>query len=444
MRTVHIRRTGLVAALALAVVAYPRVVSAQGQQPQPTRPSNAVFRGAVTAPHDTLGLTMSLYGAHDDELRGADQSGVSQTPAGGGPFGGLDSSVNYSPARRGRRFSFNFQGSSSLRYYAQQGRFVAAGQSVGVGTTTQLARTVSLQTRGGVSYLPYFDFSLLPDMTEPTGPEVPARIRDNTLATRRTLSYDGGVDLTHSPNERTSLVFRYAARSTQLLDEGQSAVDMTTSAGLNRQLGRRLAASVTYVHRDSQGQRGTGDGSARVDDVELGLDRSWARSPTRRTDFSLTLGPSAIEQRGRRAYRVFGGATLSHPFGRSWSLRALYRRGVTFLDGVSAPFLSDSTTLALSGLLTRKLETSFSVGAVRGDLGFDSGIGSTTPYDTYSGSARMRYALGRTFATYAEYVYNFSRYSAASGLAGINRSGIRVGLSAYVPLMREPAPRGAR
>jgi len=158
---------------------------------------------------------------------------------------------------------------------------------------------------------------------------------------------------------------------------------------------------------------------------------------------TLTLGPSIVEQAGRRRTRLIGGVGLDHPFGRSWSMRASYRRGLTFLEGAAQPFLSHSGALELDGLLTRRLEVSVSLGAVLGDIGLDS-TASATGYDTYSAATRMRYALNSRFALYGEYLYNRSLYSLDNGLPGIDRSGVRVGINAYLPLMSEPAPRRGR
>jgi hypothetical protein len=121
----------------------------------------------------------------------------------------------------------------------------------------------------------------------------------------------------------------------------------------------------------------------------------------------------------------------------------VYRRGVTFLEGTGQPFMSNSAAFDIHGLLTRRLEASFSVGAVRGDLGLDVATAATA-YDTYSASTRLRYALGSRFALYGEYLYNRSLFSVDTGMPGIDRTGLRLGLNAYVPLMREPQPRSGR
>lgn len=410
-------------------------------QPAPQRPFTGLFRGAPAIPQDTVSLMVSGYGGYDNDRAQAEGSGEALDRAGNGPYSGVDLDLAYTPVQRGR-VSFNARGTTSLRYYTRIEDFSAATQTASGGTSIQLSPRVVLQARGGVAYTPYFDYTALPGMEDPVpGTEVPPRIPDNTLTTRRVLTYDGGVDLTHAPSDRTSFSFRYAARSTELLDEGQNSYDHLGSVGFSRRLNRRTAMRVAYVFRNGQNQVGTADRSVRVNDVEFGIDRDWARSPTRRTTFAFSVGPSVVEQFGQRFYRGFGGMSLTHPFGRSWNLRANYRRGVQFIDGTARPFFSDSGTVTLSGLVTRRLDLSMSVGAVLGDLGLEGGA---TPYDTYSASTRFRYGISRTWALYGESLYNYSTYSDNTGQPGLDRLSLRFGITLYVPLLEERVRGGNR
>jgi hypothetical protein len=402
---------------------------------QPRRRTNAVFQGAETARHDTLALNSSLNAGYDDAVRGGAGQGDTFESSPGGWFTGLDLDLTYAPLARGRA-SFDFHGASSTRYYTAQSQLAAASQSVGAGTQVRLSRTTTFQARGGAAYTPYFDFTTLPEMEQPDPVQVPVRVRDNTLATRRVLTYDGGADVTHAPSDRTSMTLRYAARRTELLDEARNSFDTTISGAFSRRLGRRLSTHVTYSHRDGENLVEDVQEPIRVDDLEVGLDRQWARSPTRRTMVSFLVGPSVIRQHNERFVRAFGGASLAHGFARSWNVRALYRRGITFVEGNAQPFLSQTATVGLSGLLTRHLDTTLSAGAVLGDIGFE---GTPTAYDTFSGTAQARYAINRSFAMYGEYVYNYSKYSSGANGPGINRSGFRAGLTAYWPIVQERA-----
>ena len=133
---------------------------------------------------------------------------------------------------------------------------------------------------------------------------------------------------------------------------------------------------------------------------------------------------------------------MTHPFSRSWSLRAFYRRGVTFLDGTDQPFLSNSMSVGLAGLVTRRLDVSVTAGAILGDIGLEAGVAAgATPYDTYTGSSRVRFGLTNSMALFAEYLATYSRYNSGIPVAtGLNRGGLRFGLNLYVPIVRDAPP----
>jgi hypothetical protein len=102
-----------------------------------------------------------------------------------------------------------------------------------------------------------------------------------------------------------------------------------------------------------------------------------------------------------------------------------------FLDGTAQPFIANSLSAGLSGLLTRRLDVSVTAGAILGDIGLE---GATATYDTYSGSSRIRFGLTRSTALYAEYLANYSRVNSGP-TSGVNRGGVRFGLNLYVPIV---------
>jgi hypothetical protein len=401
----------------------------------PPRPFAGLFRGAPTAPQSTLAVLFYGYGGYDNDrsLRG-DESPV----VGNGPYSGFDADLSYAPPQRGT-VNFDARATTSLRYYTDVSDAVAASQLGSLGISVLFSPRVTLLARGGASYTPYFDYVTLPGMDEPLpGVDVPSRIPDGTLETRKLVSYDGGLDFNHATTDRTSYALRYAVRLSELLDENQRATDQTVSASLSHRFGRRTSGRLAYVHRAGQYRAGALDRPVRVDDVEFGLDKTIARSPTRQSTISVTVGPSFVEQQGQRLVRAFGGLAVTHPFARSWSTRAQYRRGVQFVANSERPYFSDSATVSISGLVSRRVDVSGSFGAVLGDLGLEGGV---TPFDTYSASARVRYGVTRTLAVYGEYLWNYSTYSDDSATAALDRSGVRFGLTWHVPLSSEREPR---
>lgn len=411
-----------------------QTLTTPAQPQQPNRQGAAVFGGAQRPQRDIVALSVSLYGAYDQPLlaSGEEDPGLAGL-ANGGPFSGLDGRLTITPALDGR-FRFGAEANTGMRYYGQLSELVASSQAVSAGATFQITRQTAINGRGGFSYTPYFDFATAADL-DPTVPDGPGRLPDDALASRRTRAYEGSFDLTHTVAERTSYTLRYAARQTELIGEPQSSLDTTISGVMSRRFGRRTTTRVNFSHRDGEFTRGDVRTPVKLDDLEFVLDREWARSPTRRTTFTFSLGPSRVDYAGRELYRAFGGAGVRHPLGRSWDLRANYRRGVNFLESTARPMLSDSAVVSVSGLLTRRVDLSLSAAAVRGEVGIDA---TGASYDSYAGTVALRYAMTRSLALSADYLYNFQQFSEQTATAsGRRRSGVRVGLSWYVPIVQQ-------
>jgi hypothetical protein len=417
---------------------YAPVSFAQSQTP---RPSGGVYGGAGPTPRDRVAATVSVYGAEDTQLTGAaDPNSLQGVPI-DEPYTGTDIGLSFIPSRRGS-VDFDFRGSSGVRYYPGLSETQASTQSASAGIAAQLTRRTALQTRGGFSYSPYLEYSQ-PAGLDPNAPVAPERIRDNRVATRRVMSYDGSVNYTYAPSNRTSMTLLSGIRHTELLDESQTSLDTMLSAGFNRRLSRTSAARVNYTFRDGGYTLDSETTPVRTHDVEFGYDLNLAHSATRRTAISFSGGPSFVSYQGRQSARAFGGVSLTHPLSRDWNLRASYRRGVTFLDGTDQPFLSDSLSVGLAGLVTRRLDVSVAAGAILGDIGLDAGAATTTPtaYDTYTGSGRVRFGLTNSIALFGEYLATYSRFNNLDRVApGLNRGGLRFGLSLYVPIVRDPPP----
>ena len=128
-------------------------------------------------------------------------------------YSGTDVGLSYIPSRRGA-VDFDFRGASGFRYYPGLSEAAAATQSATAGVGIALTRRTALQTRGGFSYSPYLDYSQPAGLDE-NAAAAPERIRDNRVATRRIVTYDGSVNYTYQPSNRTSMSFLYGLRRTR-------------------------------------------------------------------------------------------------------------------------------------------------------------------------------------------------------------------------------------
>jgi hypothetical protein len=133
--------------------------------------------------------------------------------------------------------------------------------------------------------------------------------------------------------------------------------------------------------------------------------------------------------------------------GRTWAVSGGYRRGIAFVEGFGEPFYSDAATVGVGGLVGRRARVTAAGGFSTGAIGFPPGDGSQ--FTTYTASADFQYALNRMLAAFAEYVYYHYRFGRDVALpAGQSpdaaRSGFRVGLTLWMPLLTRGAADAAR
>jgi hypothetical protein len=133
-----------------------------------------------------------------------------------------------------------------------------------------------------------------------------------------------------------------------------------------------------------------------------------------------------------------GQASIAYDFARLWKVSAIYRRGVDYVAGFSAPISADRVSTSLSGLLSRRVDILASAGYSNGE----SALNLQGPaFDTYTGDVRLRYALTRKFAVYVEYLYYFYDSRGGTPIApgissGLERKSVRTGLTLRVPAVR--------
>jgi hypothetical protein len=184
--------------------------------------------------------------------------------------------------------------------------------------------------------------------------------------------------------------------------------------------------------------------------VNIGVDYNRRLSASRHLTFGVLVGssttilpesalpesPESLGSGDQYYHRMSGQLMLGYEFARTWKADAIYRRGIDYVAGLMEPISADRFTANVEGLLTRRIDVLASAGYSNGV----SALSQTSTFNTYTGDLRLRYALTRTFAAYAEYLYYFydSRGSTpvAPGISsGLERKGIRTGLTLRVPAL---------
>ena len=191
----------------------------------------------------------------------------------------------------------------------------------------------------------------------------------------------------------------------------------TVGAKLSRALSRTSAVSAGYEYSIAETGVGVITKSHRA---TMGVAYTPPLSVTRRAMFRIDVSTSVFESpasaptgfaptaTARRLYPLQGEAGVEYPFRLKWRAGASYRRSVDNLPGLSGPMVANGARINLNGVIGRRVDVSVSglYASTQSAL-----VPGANHFGTYSGEARVRYALSRTFAVYSEYFhysYDFS------------------------------------
>jgi hypothetical protein len=460
----HLTNTLVVCALAALVVPAAAlgqdVAASPAQQPAAQAPSDRPlpeqvrrpFRGLFGAPADparsrqSLTMTLSAFGAYDDDLLAAD----SGAPVGAsadqqhGWYSGATAGIVY--ARRGDRVWGGLQGDAAVNHYPSLHETTTMYRAGGT-LSTQVARRTTLAIAADEVYAPQYRLGLFANPSALTGEADPFSTVITDLDLFRSSAYrtSAQASLSQGLGRRTSLDVFYAFNNVNYLDNEFDYSSQTAGLRFSRRVTQNLGFHAGYGYSTAS-YRQQDLAQRRIHNIDVGVDYGRALSVSRRTTLTFSTGSAAVAQGnkftdsadGRFAYRFIGSANLRHEIGRTFSANVGYRRSVDFHEGFNEPFLSDAVTASYGGLLSRRLEFNSSADYAIGSVGLghvDNG------YSSASASAGLKYALSRKLAVYGRYVYYRYHFDSAVALdprfvPALDRQGVRVGLTASFPILR--------
>lgn len=441
----------LVVRLVLAMAAcsaLPALVHAQ--EPQTRRPVRGWFGSGRTGPGE--GQALTLTGRVFETFDGQQDTS----------YPGLQAGIRYD--RKSRSRSFYVNADTSSQHFAGYGGLSTVSHDVAAGFATSLGRRTRLRVQTSVGTSPFYLVTVFPRrapaestlLAESTLVAESTPVAESTamlesasdyaLFRRKTNSLTSALAVTHSLGRHTSVTFDYGLGQSHTDDTEFSA--RSVKASFNQYLGRYTIARAGYGRRmvDRQGLSANEPGVAASHDIDLGIDYNRPLSLSRRTTMMITTGSSIVPaeagvptQSGAH-YRLLGTASLNRAMGRTWNAALSYGRNLEFVETFTEPLLSDNVALSLQGSFSRQLNVALSAGLSKGSVGFAAGD-PANGYGTYSGSARLRWAINRLVSTYGEYVtYGHAFGSDVQVPLGfgrdVKRSEIRVGLTVWAPLVR--------
>jgi hypothetical protein len=215
--------------------------------------------------------------------------------------------------------------------------------------------------------------------------------------------------------------------------------NQSVGGGYTHRLTQHATFRANYQHAVARFDVNSAEAATVMDDLDIGVAYNRPISRTRRTTIGFSVGSAAVQSAGNRAQRAVGDATLNHQMGRTWNANITYQRGVRLVQGLDGPVFAGSVAVNLHGSLSRRLDVHANAAYTNGELGIVTT--RTNDFDTYTASARLRYALTRLLAVYGEYVAYQYVFSDSANLPvgfpnNVHRAGIRAGLTMWVPLYR--------
>jgi hypothetical protein len=403
---------------------------------------NSVPRGSLfgsgpsSASRSNLDVMASVSQARDSEPPPELRSAI---PQGGPQSAGYSSMFVATADYERKRFRFDLNGSAvtALRYFQRLDRVSMVGSNAALGGTFRLARQAKLELTQDAAYSPSYLFRLFPTVaplevgdSAPTAPDYRVdETRSYAFDTR--LRFDVG-----SPRgNRIELSAERRTTDFQGVVERPDLEIVTGGAKWSYGVGRTGSLSGEYEFR--KGEFGYG-GRGTEQRLRVGGVFTPALSQTRRATVRFNVAPSAIEIPESALYvgatgtlfKFEADGAVEYPFLRSWSVGGSYRRGVEYIAVLQEPVFRDAVRLALAGLVGPRIDVSASAGSSVGESVFSR---DTQRFDTYTGTARARYGVTRSFALYGEYLYYFYNFHGQTTLSDdlpnrFEQHGVRAGV----------------
>jgi hypothetical protein len=442
--------------------------------PRARGPYRGLFGGNALDPNrkQSLDATFSLFGGYDDDV-----SNTSNPGAGGGG-GGLSpgdplaqASSSYFGGGANLRYqrnvvdraSFMAGANVSSSYYADLDDLLATSYGGFANVSWRITPRTGLTASQSFYFSPFFSYAVFPRPGVPEVMDAPPPVRfDTRVVGQDNYNYTTYLTISRDTSKRSTLSAAVNYNRTDFAQGGESEYrdSQYWSAGARwtYRMSQNASARLGYTYRTGNyAVRATETSPAAdlaVHDIDVGIDYARALSFSRSTKFSFSTGTVAYQAVGGEVpgnsqdfrFNFIGSARLTHEIGQSWLAALTYQRSLQLVNGFSAPFLTDAVTGSLGGFLGSRSRL-----LVQGGLNWGSyGYGYATPGGR-TGDRRTRttyvtpsfqFALTSYLALDASYFYYWYEFDEGAAplpegfLPRYDRQGFRVGLSAWVPLLR--------
>jgi hypothetical protein len=368
---------------------------------------------------DRFNFLGDIAEGYETELPPEFRSRLSQNDLQSGGFSTLFvGSADY--AHNGRLVQFGASGLTAYKYYQRIDRLAAVSHTVGVGATVALPKQFALQVNQTAAYAPSYLYGLFPVETLLAPGNAILADPDYRTDESASQSYATNVSLAFTPARGTKIAATADYRHTKFDRHTGSRFDNTfyaTGANFSRSVSRNVNLTAAYQYRTAEFRA---DELTREHSGTVGVQYSRPLSRTRRVTYRLDVAPASLEipqdivneiavREGldlttldARVFRFQVEGGVDYDVRLNWKLTADYRRGVEYLAVLTEPIFADGVRVALTGLITRRIDLSSSAGYASGE---STVYGGANGLNTYTGNVRLRYAVKQPLAVYSEYLF---------------------------------------
>ena len=436
------------AAVAVLVAATPGSAQTQTDPTQPGGPFQGLFGGNQANPRarQALNFTFSAfvnYENNDIAAPGEDViQQISPLMTQTGVYIGGMTSLEYN--KRWRRASFSAVGGTSARYYPDYQEFTRIRDWGTVAFTYAFGPKTTLNASQSAWYSEYFMNGWFPGMnpTVPGQPITPGF--DNYTYRRPNWQLNTAIDFTRRLTQASSFsaygFLTYIDFLKQQYTPGATYYTGQLSLRYQHSLTKELSLRAGYsFNRWRHGLIFIPDEHTRGDNIELGLDyQKTLEVAGRRTSIGATGGATYITFQEDTYYTYLVHAYMTSMLSRRWFANLAYDRQFSFVEGLVAPYATDSLTANIGGYLSRRWNVNFSGGYTHG-VGVATTMGRT--YGAWTGIGQLQVALTEQIALFGQgYFYHFDftgeyTYSPLPTRQW-DRWGARSGVTFWVPILK--------
>jgi len=421
----------------------------------PARPDQGLFqdRRRDTQSRDSLVISASAWGAYDSHVVGSDT--ILGTAPGdsdldlSGAYTLLQAGLGYD--HRARRWTFGSSVNSRFTFYNNlpgDHRQPIDSHDANATLGAELGRS-QLRLAQSVGYQPYFWLQALPPVIGFDVPLEPVQgiafSPEVSLLDTPAITYSSSASFTTPLGRRSSLGLTYGYQGGNYSGPFADLTNQSAGVEITRGVSRSTEVIGRYNYQDAGYER-----LEFVSDVvQHGVEGAFRH--TRRLSATRTMrvygGAGASILNGdfpnttgeREAHQVTANGGLEVLIARSWLVQGEFRRSLQLLQGLAQPYYGNWVNFAAGGLLTRRVDVTFSGAYAQGAVGIDALSGSPG-YNTRNASVRVRYAIRSDLAVSSEYLnsdYSFGREAVLPPgvIRQLNRHAIRVGLMWGASLM---------